>query len=188
LPNVYPLHHARDVHRAVRAEGYPGCALGDPAEGYLEDVFTNHVGYGAEGCPFTCPHNARVLDCTQAHCLVAGDLGQRTVKLQVHPTMDVEDARDIGHIVKRVAEYYVRSAICPRGCPLCRRPACLHLCQQPRNLSARKRQICLDDGPDDLVADCGVAVHQPTAERGDQRGLRDARVCPSRSGRLRRFS
>jgi dTDP-4-amino-4,6-dideoxygalactose transaminase len=90
--------------KAVRAEGYPGCALGDPAEGYLEEVFTNHAGYGSGGCPFICPRNARAPDYTQARCPVAADLGRRTVKLQVHPTMEPEDARDIGRIVRKVAE------------------------------------------------------------------------------------
>jgi dTDP-4-amino-4,6-dideoxygalactose transaminase len=91
---------------AVRAEGYPGCTLGDPAEGYLEEVFIRHAGYGPDGCPFTCPRNTHVPDYTQAHCPVAADLGRRTVKLQVHPTLEPEDARDIGRIVRKVAEHY----------------------------------------------------------------------------------
>jgi dTDP-4-amino-4,6-dideoxygalactose transaminase len=92
--------------KAVRAEGYPGCALGDPAECYREEVFTRQAGYGPEGCPVTCSRNARVPDYNQTHCPVAADLGRRTVKLQVHPTMEPDDAQDIGRIVRKVAEHY----------------------------------------------------------------------------------
>jgi len=94
--------------KAMRAEGYPGAAIGDWPENYREDVFTKHVGYGPTGCPFTCPHNARVIDYSQVHCPVAADLGKRTIKLQVHPTMEPEDAADIGRIVRKVAEAYTK--------------------------------------------------------------------------------
>jgi len=94
--------------RAMRAEGYPSAMVGDWPEDYKEDVFTKHAGYGPTGCPFTCPHNQRVIDYSQVFCPNAADLGRRTIKLQVHPTMEPEDAADIGRIVRKVAEAYTK--------------------------------------------------------------------------------
>jgi dTDP-4-amino-4,6-dideoxygalactose transaminase len=94
--------------QAVRAEGYRSCAIGDWPENYLEEVFTSHAGYGPTGCPFTCPHNRRVIDYSQVRCPNAAEIGRRTLKLQVHPTMEPEDARDIGRIVRKVAEAHRR--------------------------------------------------------------------------------
>ena len=88
--------------------GHPSCSIGDSPEGYHERVFTEHAGYGPDGCPFTCPRNARVVNYREARCPVAAELGQRTVKLQVHPTMEPEDAADIGRIVRKVATDYHR--------------------------------------------------------------------------------
>ena len=93
--------------RTVREMGYPGCTIGDSPENYVEDVFREHAGYGSDGCPFCCPHNGEPIDYREVHCPVAADLGKRTVKLQVHPTMEPEDARDIGRIVRAVAEHYL---------------------------------------------------------------------------------
>ncbi len=94
--------------RAMRAEGYPGAMIGDWPENYKEEVFTKHRGYGNTSCPFTCPWQARVIDYTKVHCPNAADIGKRTVKVQVHPTMDVEDARDIGRIIRKVALAYAK--------------------------------------------------------------------------------
>ncbi len=94
--------------RALRAEGYPSAATGDSPENYKEDVFTKHAGYGPTGCPFTCPHNNRVIDYSQVFCPNAAELGRRTIRLQVHPTMEPEDAADIGRIVRKVAEAYAK--------------------------------------------------------------------------------
>jgi dTDP-4-amino-4,6-dideoxygalactose transaminase len=94
--------------RAIRGEGYPRAAIGDWPENYKEDVFIQRAGYGPTGCPFTCPHNQRVIDYEQVFCPNSADLGKRTIKLQVHPTMEPEDARDIGRIVRKVAEAYAK--------------------------------------------------------------------------------
>ncbi|MGQ9730026.1 MAG: DegT/DnrJ/EryC1/StrS family aminotransferase [Candidatus Zipacnadales bacterium] len=94
--------------KAVRAEGYPGAAVGDWPENYRENVFVKRQGYGPTGCPLTCPHNKRVIDYSQVYCPNAADVGRRTIKLQVHPTMEPEDAADIGRIVRKVAEAYAR--------------------------------------------------------------------------------
>ena len=93
---------------ACRAEGYGGTAIGDWPENYLEDVFTKHGGYGPTGCPFTCPHNERVIDYSQVRCETAAEVGARTLKLQVHPTMQTDDAKDIGRIIRKVAEAYAK--------------------------------------------------------------------------------
>ncbi|MBC7287138.1 MAG: hypothetical protein H5T86_03660, partial [Armatimonadetes bacterium] len=60
------------------------------------------------GCPFRCPLQARVIDYSQVYCPNAADIGRRTVKVQVHPTMDTDDARDIGRIIRKVALAYAK--------------------------------------------------------------------------------
>jgi len=97
--------------RAVRAEGYPGAAIGEWPENYREEVFTRQQGYGGSHCPFQCPiytERGGAVDYAQVHMPVAAELGRRTLKLQVHPTMEPSDAADIGQCVRKVAEAYAR--------------------------------------------------------------------------------
>ena len=94
--------------RAMRAEGYPSAMIGDWPENYKEEVFINHRGYGKTTCPFPCPWQARTIDYSAVSCPNSADVGRRTVKCQVHPTMEPEDAADIGRIVRKVAMAYAK--------------------------------------------------------------------------------
>ena len=49
-----------------------------------------------------------MIDYRQVFCPNAANVGARTLKLQVHPTMEPADAADIGRIIRKVAEAYAR--------------------------------------------------------------------------------
>jgi len=91
--------------RALQAEGLPA-AIGDWPENYLEQVFQEKVGYGKTKCPFECPWNRQPADYARVVCENARWLGKRTIKLQVHPTLELSDIEDVAAILRKVTEAY----------------------------------------------------------------------------------
>jgi dTDP-4-amino-4,6-dideoxygalactose transaminase len=91
--------------KALQAEGLRA-AIGDWPENYLEEVFTELRGYGRTKCPFHCPWNRAPADYTDVVCENARQLGKRTIKLQVHPTLELSDMQDAADIIMKVAEAY----------------------------------------------------------------------------------
>ncbi len=64
------------------------------------------MGYGKTKCPFECPWNRQPADYARVVCENARRLGKRTIKLQVHPTLELSDMEDVAAIVRKVAEAY----------------------------------------------------------------------------------
>ena len=78
--------------KAVRAEGIP-IALGNTPENYREEVFTRMdapAGYSETFCPN------------------AAEMGKRTFKLKVHPTLTPEDMEDTARAIEKVLTAYAR--------------------------------------------------------------------------------
>jgi len=92
--------------KAVQKEGIPA-ALGNSPENYLEDVFSQRIGFGDSGFPFTYPAYAEsIQDYRPGLCPVAHDLGQRTVKLKVHPTCGEQEMNDTARAIKVVYDRF----------------------------------------------------------------------------------
>ncbi len=93
--------------KAVRAEGIP-IGLGNSPENYLEEVFTQMVGYGRTTCPFTCPMYDGRVDYAVVHCPNAAAYGERCFRLKVHPTASAEDMDDTVRAIEKVLRAYAK--------------------------------------------------------------------------------
>ena len=82
--------------RAVQAEGVRA-ARGTSAELYLEPVYQQRVGYGNAHAPFDA------VDYTRVECPHAKDIGARSFRLEVYPTLQQEDLDDVLDAIRKVA-------------------------------------------------------------------------------------
>ena len=85
--------------RALQAEGVRA-ARGTSAELYLEPVYRQRVGYGDTPFPFATADYAGV------ECPHARDIGRRSFRLEVYPTLRQEDLDDVLEAVRKVASAY----------------------------------------------------------------------------------
>ncbi|MCY4437227.1 MAG: DegT/DnrJ/EryC1/StrS family aminotransferase [Chloroflexi bacterium] len=95
--NLTQLNCSRDEFvRAVQAEGVRA-ARGTSAELYREPVYQDRVGYGSSHHPFEST------DYGQVECPNAKDIGQRSLRLEVFPTLQEEDLDDVLDAIGKVA-------------------------------------------------------------------------------------
>ena len=85
--------------QALQAEGVRA-ARGTSAELYLEPVYQQKVGYGNTQFPFDSADYAGV------ECPNARDIGQRSFRLEVFPTLKQEDLDDVLEAIRKVASAY----------------------------------------------------------------------------------
>ena len=94
--NLTHLTCSRDEFvRAVQAEGVRA-ARGTSAELYREPVYQGRVGYGNTHHPFDS------VDYAQVDCPNAKDIGQRSFRLEVFPTLQEEDLDDVLDAIRKV--------------------------------------------------------------------------------------
>ena len=94
--NLTQLTCSRDEFvRAVQAEGVRA-ARGTSAELYREPVYQGRVGYGNTHHPFDS------VDYAQVDCPNAKDIGQRSFRLEVFPTLQEEDLDDVLDAIRKV--------------------------------------------------------------------------------------
>ncbi len=95
--NLTQFNCSRDEFvRAVQAEGVRA-ARGTSAELYREPVYQDRVGYGNSHHPFEST------DYGQVECPNAKDIGQRSFRLEVFPTLQEEDLDDVLDAIRKVA-------------------------------------------------------------------------------------
>lgn len=95
--NLEQLTCTRDEFvQAVQAEGVRA-ARGTSAELYLEPVYQQRVGYGKTHAPFAA------VDYTRVECPQAQDIGARSFRLEVYPTLLKEDLDDVLDAIRKVA-------------------------------------------------------------------------------------
>ena len=85
--------------RALQAEGVRA-ARGASAELYLEPVYRQKMGYGDTPQPFAG------VDYSRVECPHARDVGQRSFRLEVYPTLQQEDLDDVLAAIRKVAAAY----------------------------------------------------------------------------------
>lgn len=85
--------------RAVQAEGVRA-ARGTSAELYREPVYQKRVGYGYSHHPFAEASYEHV------ECPHAQDIGQRSFRLEVYPTLHEDDLDDVLEAIRKVAAAY----------------------------------------------------------------------------------
>lgn len=81
--------------RAVQAEGIRA-ARGTSAELYLEPVYQEKAGYGNSLMPFG------TVDYSRADCPHAREIGRRSLRLEVYPTLQKEDLDDVLEAISKV--------------------------------------------------------------------------------------
>lgn len=84
---------------ALQAEGVRA-ARGTSAELYLEPVYQQRVGYGNSHVPFDA------VDYTSVECPQAKDIGERSLRLEVYPTLQKEDLDDVLEAIRKVVAAY----------------------------------------------------------------------------------
>ncbi len=85
--------------QALQAEGVRA-ARGTSAELYLEPVYQQKVGYGDTPQPFAA------VDYSRVECPNAREIGQRSFRLEVYPTLQPEDLDDVLAAIHKVAAAY----------------------------------------------------------------------------------
>jgi dTDP-4-amino-4,6-dideoxygalactose transaminase len=93
--------------KAVRAEGVP-IGLGSASESYRDEAFQKLIGYGITSCPFTCPWYEGVADYSEVSMPNAQKLGNEVFVLQVHPTIETNDLKDVVKAIEKVLDAYAR--------------------------------------------------------------------------------